>query len=77
MTLSYRFSRLFGAVALTVAGVALAGCAGSGNARMSGETTYRYYDENSSAFDSDVYYDPYYGYRGTGEFRPRYKLKPY
>ncbi len=71
-------SRLISIVVLAAAAAALAGCASSGGERrFADEPSQRYLDENPSAFDSDVYYDPFYHYRGTGEFRAERKLKPY
>ncbi|MBY0509908.1 MAG: hypothetical protein K2P94_07115 [Rhodospirillaceae bacterium] len=55
----------------------LASCAGSSERRYVDDYPTRYYDGHPSPFDSDVYYDPTYNLRGDGEFRPRYKLKPY
>jgi hypothetical protein len=63
---------------LACVALALAGCAsGAPPERRLSDDSQRYFDENPSAFDSDVYYDPFYGYRGTGEFRAQRKLKPY
>jgi hypothetical protein len=62
---------------LTLAALTLAGCASGTGERHLSDDGERYFDSNPSAFDSDVYYDPFYNYRGTGEFRAQRKLKPY
>lgn len=77
--MTHTISRFISVLVLSAAAVTLAGCA-SGNShseRRLSDDGERYVDENPSAFDSEVYYDPFYNARGTGEFRAQRKLKPY
>jgi hypothetical protein len=68
--------KIISGMAVAALTVMLAACA-SGDGRYADMPTHRYYDENPYAFDSDAYYDPTYNLRRDGEFRPRYRMKPY
>jgi hypothetical protein len=74
-------TKILASAILATATFMLVGCSGGDSRYYSAYPTDRYvsssyFDGNPYAFDSDIYYDPYAGYR-PGYIYPRYRVRPY